>query len=103
LGIEVCELVAEQFFDVRKSVPRRNIERIVILPVVAVGFIILGQRLISDNFEWKFSVDTIKSWDGWAFVGIILICTGIFNLTKTAIFFSILGHDRGMALPPHAR
>lgn len=78
--------MAEQLFDVRKSVVRRNIERIVILPVVAVGFIILGQHLIPDNFVWKLSVDAIETWDGWAFVGIILVCTGIFNLTKAAIF-----------------
>lgn len=74
------------YFDVQKSVTRRNIERAVILPVLAIGFILLGWNLIPENFMWEVSIHAIKTWSGWVFIGLILIGTGVFNLIKVAIF-----------------
>ncbi len=79
-------MTVEPIFDVRKSVIRRNIERAIIFPVLAIGFIWFGYKLIPDTFIWEVSVDAIESWNGLAFCGLILISTGIFNLVKTAIF-----------------
>jgi hypothetical protein len=87
-------------FDVRKSVTRRNIERVIILPFVAICFIFFGLKLIPDTFIWELSVDAIGSWSGWAFVGLILIGTGIVNLIKTVIFAF---RARGMAGEWHFR
>ncbi len=35
---------------------------------------------------WEVSIYAIKTWSGWAFIGLILIGTGVFNLGKVAIF-----------------
>ena len=79
-------MTADPIFDVRKSVTRRNIERVVILSALASGFIVLGWSLIPESFIWEVSVAAIKTWSGWAFIGLILIGTGIFHIIKTAIF-----------------
>lgn len=76
----------EPVFDVRKSVPARNTERVVILSVMSVGLIVLGLKLIPDNFSWEFSFDALEVLNGWAIFGLFLAATGLVNLIKVAIF-----------------
>lgn len=76
----------ETLFDLRKSVRRRNIERIVVLPAAALLFILLGKSFIPDDFLWEISIEAIQYWNFWAMFGVFFIGTGLLNLIKTAIF-----------------
>lgn len=107
-------MTAEPIFDVRKSVARRNIERLIILPALSIGLIFLGLKLIPDTFIWEVSIDAFKSWNGWAFVGLVLIGSGLSHLIKAAIFayrslgtdgewhFRLTQHDLLWKVPDHA-
>ena len=73
-------------FDIRKSVPRRNIERIVVLSAVSVGLMFVGYKVVPESFIWALSLEGFKSLTGWGFFGLILIGMGPFNLLKVALF-----------------
>ena len=73
-------------FDIRKSVPRRNIERIAVVSAASLGLMLVGYKVVPDSFVWSLSLDGFKSLTGWGFFGLILIGTGLFNLLKLALF-----------------
>ena len=74
------------YFDVRKSVFRRNVEAMIIYPVFGIGCILIGLSLIPDAFQRALSEESIKTWDGWGFLGVVLISVGFFNLAKALVF-----------------
>ena len=76
----------EPIFDVRKSVKRRNLERIAILPIVSAGFIALGFWTIPKESVWGLSLDAFATWGGWGFLGLFLIATGLINLCTVIVF-----------------
>lgn len=79
-------MAEETYFDVRKSVVRRNVEATSVYFLFGIGCTLIGITLIPDSFRWSFSIDAIETWGGWGFLGVILIGTGFFNLVKTVIF-----------------
>ncbi|KJZ19219.1 hypothetical protein [Loktanella sp. S4079] len=62
------------------------ITRLIIGPLIAIGFIYFGLRLIPDSFGLGMSIDDISDLSMWAIVGVFLVCTGAYNLLKLAIF-----------------
>lgn len=79
-------MTSDPIFDLRKSVSRRNLERLIIIPIVVAGFIWLGFRLIPDDAVWALSFEAVETWNLWGFLGLFLIVTGVVNLLKLMVF-----------------
>lgn len=73
-------------FDVRKSVTRRNRERIVIVPIIAALFIAIGIWIVPKRAIWSLSFEALETWNGWGFFGLFLVATGLFHLLKLTFF-----------------
>ncbi len=73
-------------FDVLRSAKRRAILRLVIRSVFSIGLILWGLYLLPENPDWTFAPRTLEAWDGWGFVGLIMLGSGIFGLFKEAVF-----------------
>ncbi|SDZ57879.1 hypothetical protein SAMN05444004_12431 [Jannaschia faecimaris] len=79
-------MTAKPIFDIRKQVQKRNLEYMIVLPIMALALVFLGKYLMAETFVWGLSVDFAEKWDGWTFVGMVLIGTGAYYLIKTVIF-----------------
>lgn len=74
------------YFDVRQSLRSRTILRLIIAPLFAIGLIWLGTWLIPDETVFAWDIQAIETWNGWSFVGAILVLHGVFTLVKELIF-----------------
>ncbi len=79
-------MTPQPIFDVRRPAVRRAILRLIIAPALAIGLIVLGYSLVPDTFVWALSMEAVKTADGWAFVGIIMIISGLSGLVKEVMF-----------------
>lgn len=78
-------MTAQPIFDIRKSVPERNLEYIIITAILALCLILVGRWMIPAAFVWELSINVLEAWNGWAFVGLILIASGLIYLFKAII------------------
>ena len=77
---------ASPFFDIRRSVKRRMVTRLIIVPLLAIGLIYFSLRLIPDSFGLGMSIDDIGDLNFWSILGVFLVCTGAYSLIKEALF-----------------
>ena len=73
-------------FDVRQPVRKRNIQRLVIAPLLSIGLIGFGTWLLPQGTVLEPSIDAVETWRVWSFLGVICIGGGIYRLLKEAVF-----------------
>lgn len=77
---------SDPYFDVRRSVRGRNLARLIIAPLFSAGLIWFGTWLLPEQTVVSLSVEAIKTWNVWSFLGIIAIGSGIYGLAKELVF-----------------
>lgn len=107
-------MTAKPIFDIRKSVSRRNLEYMIIMPVVVALFIVAGLWLLPDDAVWALSFEALETWGLWGFFGLFLILTALYHLTKLIFFvrraagatgewrFRLTAEDLLWQVPDHA-
>ncbi|MEL7525925.1 MAG: hypothetical protein AAFN16_09160, partial [Pseudomonadota bacterium] len=60
-------------FDVRQSVRKRNILRLIIAPLLSIGLIGFGTWLLPRGTVLEPSIDAVETWNVWSFLGVICI------------------------------
>ncbi|MEP2988183.1 MAG: hypothetical protein ABJN65_08025 [Parasphingorhabdus sp.] len=78
--------VDERSFDIHCSVRSRAIVRLIIKPMVAIGFVILGVNLLPENLNWQMAPADFRDWDFWSIIGIFSLISGGYMLIQEAIF-----------------
>lgn len=73
-------------FDVRQSVRKRNITRLIIAPLFSIGVTWFGTWLLPKGTVLELSIEAVETWSVWSFLGFICICGGIYRLLKEAVF-----------------
>ena len=74
------------YFDVRTSVRGRNRVRYIIGLTCYPALIWVGTSLISKDAEFALSIEAIDTWNGWSFVGAVLVLIGLWSITKEIVF-----------------
>ncbi len=73
-------------FDIRQSVKRRNVLRLVVASLFSLGLIWFGTWLVPDETILEVSVDAIESWNGWSFVALDAVLSVVWGLLKELVF-----------------
>lgn len=88
--------------------------RLIIAPLFSAGLILFGVGLIPDETIIQLSIDAIETWNGWSFVGVVCVASGLFGLLKEIAFairawsttgewhFRLTSHDLIWHVPRHA-
>ena len=79
-------MTAKPIFDIRKSVSRRNLEYMIIMPVVVALFLAAGLWLVPADAVWALSFEALETWTLWGFLGLFLIITALYHLAKLIFF-----------------
>ncbi len=101
-------------FDVRQSVQRRNVTRLVVGTLFSLWLVWFGTWLMPAETVLAVSVDAIESWNFWTFAACVCIACGIWGLLKELAFafrssstsgewhFRLRGNDLLWHVPDHA-
>ncbi len=73
-------------FDIRVSAKRRAFVRLAISSVFSIGLVVCGLYLLPQNAEWASLVGMVAVWDGWAFIGLVMLGVGMFTIIKEVVF-----------------
>ncbi|MCK0069430.1 hypothetical protein [Kordiimonas laminariae] len=73
-------------FDVRVPLKRRNMKRLIITPLFASLWILLGTYLLPEDALNLSRIDSPTAFTVWDFLGVIFIGTGVVTLFKAAAF-----------------
>lgn len=79
-------MAVKPVFDIRKSVSRRNLEYMIVMPVVVALFMTAGLWLVPDGAVWALSFEALETWGLWGAFGFFLILTALYHLVKLILF-----------------
>ena len=101
-------------YDVRRSVKGRNLGRLIVVPLLSVGLIWFGMRLVPETAVMELSLEAVETWGIGTVFGFVCVGAGIYGSLKECVFavraysttgewhFRLSDHALVWSVPRHA-
>lgn len=73
-------------FDVEVSAKKRAIVASAVHLALSAGLLMLGLWLLPGPHAWAFAAESLQHWDGWGFIGLVTMASGLFAFAKFILF-----------------